>query len=107
MTWDKPKKLRQWLVLLIPAGICVLATALGVLVQPKDGDWTAWAVVGLLIAIVISFGQSIWLARVNQSLAGKIVCALICFAILLAIDGTVSFAGCTIGWSTVSPLRID
>ncbi len=97
MTWDKPKSGRQWLVLLAPAGICVLATAVGALVDSKNGDWMGWAICGLAIATLMSFGLSIWLARLNPSPGAKFACALICFAILMAINGAVSFAGCAAG----------
>jgi hypothetical protein len=102
MTWDKPKKPRQWLALLAPAGICVLSTVAGAIAQPKNGDWMGWALVGLALATLVSFGQSIWLARVNPSVGGKIGCVVVCFAILMMVNGAVSFAGCAVGFSTVS-----
>jgi hypothetical protein len=105
MTWDKPKTSRQWLTLFVPAGICVLSTLAGGLLQPKDGDWMGWAIVGLLIATLISFVLSIRLARVNPSPGGKIGCALVCFAILMAVNGAVSFAGCAVGWSTLPTMN--
>ena len=101
MTWDKPKNGWQWLMLLVPAGICVVATAAGALAQPKDGDWMGWAVVGLMIATVTSFGLSIWLARKNPSMGEKIGCAVVCFGILMAVNSAVSFAGCAVGWATL------
>jgi hypothetical protein len=88
-------------MLFAPAGIIVLSTLAGGLIQPANGDWIAWAVVGLVIATVISFVLSIWLARNNPSAGGKIGCALLCFAILMAINSAVSFAGCAVGWSTL------
>ena len=105
MTWDKPKNARQWLLLSAPPGICVLSTLAGGLLDPKDGDWIAWALVGLLIATVTSIGLSIWLARVNLSGGAKIGCALICFAILMAVNCGVSFAGCAVGWSTLPTMN--
>ena len=105
MTWDKPKTGRQWLLLFAPPGICVLSTLMGGLCDGKDGDWIAWALGGLLIATLTSFGMSIWLARVNSSAAAKIGCALICFAILMAVNGAVSFAGCAVGWAVLPVLN--
>jgi hypothetical protein len=102
MTWDKPKNGRQWLLLFAPAGICVLLTVAGGLIDPKEGDWMAWSLVGLFIATVFSFGLSIWLARVNPSVGGKIGAALVCFVIFMLVNGTVSFAGCALG-STMLP----
>jgi len=104
MTWDKPKNAVQWLVLFIPAGVCVLATLLGGVIRPKDGDWMGWALMGLLLATIISFGQSIWLARVNPSPGGKVGCALACFAIMMAVNGAVSFAGCAVGSTMLPPM---
>ena len=101
MTWNKPKNGWQWLLLLSPASICVLATAVGAVVQPKDGDWMAWALVGLFIATLMSIGLSIWLARVNPSAGEKVGCAILCFVILMAVNGAVSFAGCALGWATL------
>jgi hypothetical protein len=105
MTWDKPKNARQWLVLLVPAGICVLSTLAGALLEPKDGDWMSWALAGLFIATLISLGQSIWLARINPSMEGKVGAALVCFAILMAVNSAVSFAGCAVGWSTLPTMN--
>jgi hypothetical protein len=102
MTWDKPKNAGQWLLLFAPPGICVLSTVMGGLVNPKEGNWMAWALLGLLIASFVSFGLSIWLARVNPSPGGKIGCALVCFTILMAVNFAVSFAGCAVG-STMLP----
>ncbi len=101
MTWDKPKNALQWLLLFAPPAICVLATLAGGLIEPKDGDWMGWAIVGLFIATLTSFVLSIWLARVNPSAGGKIGCALVCFSILMAVNFAVSFAGCAVGWSTL------
>jgi hypothetical protein len=101
MTWDKPKSARQWFVLFVPAGICVLSTLAGGLAQPNDGDWIGWAVGGLMIAAVVSLGQSIWLARINASTGDKVSCALVCFAILMAVNGAVSFAGCATAFATL------
>ncbi|MGA3170170.1 MAG: hypothetical protein ABSE62_04085 [Chthoniobacteraceae bacterium] len=106
MTWDKPKKLSGWLWLLAPAGVCVLATTVGTLAQPHQGGWVAWALVGLLIATGISFVQSIWLARVNSTFGRKLGCMLLCFAILMVVNGTVSFAGC-VACSSKLGLGID
>jgi len=96
ITWDKPKRLSGWLWLLLPAGICVFSTALGALFRPKDGDWIPWALAGLVIATIISFGQSIWLARVNTTPWLKFRCALACFFILMMVNSAVSFAGCAV-----------
>jgi hypothetical protein len=105
MTWDKPKNGQQWLLLFLPAGICVLSTLVGGLVQPKDGDWIAWALVGLFIATILSFALSVWLARVNPSAGEKFGCALVCFAILMAVNGAVSFAGCATAFATLPTMN--
>jgi hypothetical protein len=97
MTWDKPKNAKQWALLFVPAGICVLATILGGLVDPREGDWMGWAIVGLLIASAVSVGLSIWLARGNASWGDQFACALVCFLILMAVNCAVSFAGCAVG----------
>ncbi len=104
MIWNKPKTPLEWLALLAPASICVLSTVVGGLAQPQNGDWMGWALIGLFIATLLSFGQSIWLARVNPSMGGKIGCALAWFAILTAINGAVSFAGCAVGGSILPPM---
>jgi len=101
MSWDKPKSGRQWLVLFVPPAICALSTLAGGLIDPKDGNWMAWSIVGLLIATVMSAGLGIWLARVNSSLSSKIGTAAVCFIILMLVNGAVSFAGCAVGWSTL------
>jgi hypothetical protein len=101
MSWDKPKSGPQWLVLFAPASICVLSTLAGGLIDPQDGNWMAWSIIGLLIATVSSFGLSIWLARVNDSPGAKIGSAIVCFIILMLVNGAVSFAGCAVGWSTL------
>jgi hypothetical protein len=102
MTWDKPKSGRGWLLLFAPAGICVLSTLAGGLFDRNDGDWMAWGLVGLLIATFCSVALSILLARGNSSIGAKVGCALICFAILMVVNLSVSFAGCALG-STVFP----
>jgi len=99
MTWDKPKNFGHWLLLLIPAGICVLATVAGGVFEPQDGNWMGWALVGLVIAAVTSLAQSIWLARVNPTPSGKIGVALLCFVLLMVVNCAVSFAGCAVGGS--------
>jgi hypothetical protein len=97
MNWDKPKNGKQWIVLFIPASMCVAATILGGLIAPQEGDWMAWALMGLALATVTSFGLSIWLARVNPSPGGKVGTAILCFVIFMIVNGAVSFAGCAIG----------
>jgi hypothetical protein len=105
VNWDKPKTGQQWLVLCIPPLICVLSTLAGGLADPKDGDWMAWSIVGLLIATVMSAGLGLWLARVNPSLSSKIGTAVVCFVILTAVNCAVSFAGCAVGWSTLPTMN--
>lgn len=105
MIWDKPRSGLQWLALLIPAAICVLSTVIGGIVQPKNGDWIPWSIIGLLIASAISFVQSIWLARVNPTPAGKLGCFAVCFCLMMLVNGAVSFAGCAAGFSLLSPLK--
>lgn len=61
-----------------------------------------WALAGLAMATLLSFFLSIWLARVNPSSGSKAGCALVCFAIFMAVNGAVSFAGCAVG-STMLP----
>jgi len=102
MTWAKPKKAWQWMVLFIPAGICVVATLAGGLIDPKEGNWMAWALIGLFIATLTSFGLSIWLARANKSIGAMLACTVVCFAILMVVNFAVSFAGCALG-STMLP----
>ena len=102
MTWDKPKSGRGWLLLCLPPSACVLLTVAGGLIDPKEGNWMAWSLVGLLIATFSSFGLSIWLARVNPSIGGKIGATLLCFFIFVLVNGAVSFAGCAVG-STMLP----
>lgn len=62
----------------------------------------AWSLVGLAIATISSFFISLWLARVNESIGGKLGTALLCFFIFMVVNGAVSFAGCAIG-STMLP----
>jgi type IV secretory pathway TrbD component len=102
MTWDKPKNAGQWLLLFAPPGICVASTLLGAVVHPEAGDWMAFSLIGLFIATLVSFGLSIWLARVNPLYGDKIACALACFAILMVVNCAVCFAGCAVG-STMLP----
>jgi hypothetical protein len=106
MTWDKPKTSWQWLALLIPAGICVLSSVAGGLFGRENDGWIGWTLLGLVVAICTSLGQSIWLARVNTSLGAKVGCALVCFMVLMIVDCTVSFAGCAV-LGTAYPIRID
>jgi hypothetical protein len=105
MTWDKPKKPWQWLLLLTPPAICVISTLLGGLILPKNGDWTSFALVGLFIATITAFGLSIWLARVNPTAGGKIACTILCFFIFMVVTGGVSAAGCAVGFSAFSQLN--
>jgi hypothetical protein len=102
MSWDKPKSGRGWLLLLVPPASCVILTLLGGLIDPKEGNWMGWSLAGLAIATISSFLISIWLARVNESIGGKLGTALLCFFIFMVVNGAVSFAGCAIG-STMLP----
>jgi len=92
-------------MLFAPPAMCVLATLAGGVLDPKEGNWTGWALVGLFIATISSFVLSIWLARVNPTPGGKIGCALACFAILMVINAAVSFAGCAVGFATLPGLN--
>jgi len=102
MTWDKPNTPLKWLMLFAPPAMCVVATVAGGLIDPKDGDWMGWALMGLLAATVSSLGISGWLARKNTSAGDKFACALVIFAILMVVNCAVSFAGCAAG-STMLP----
>jgi len=101
MTWDKPKNTQQWLLLFLPAALCVLPTLMGGLLEPKNGGWIAWSLMGLLLATLTALVLSVWLARVNPTSGGKMGCAILCFVIFMAVNGAVSFAGCAVGWSTL------
>jgi hypothetical protein len=105
MTWDKPNTPLKWVMLLAPPSMCVLATIFGGIIDPKDGDWTGWALVGLLAATVSSLGMSGWLARKNPSFGAKFGCFLACFALYMVINGAVSFAGCAVGFQFLPGLR--
>ena len=102
MTWDKPNTLPKWLMLFAPPGMCVIATIAGGLIDPSDGDWMGWALMGLLAATVSSLGLAGYLARKNPSTGGKFGCTLVIFAILMVDNCAVSFAGCAAG-STMLP----
>jgi len=97
MTWDKPKTAGGWLLLCAPPSACVLLTLAGGLIDPKEGDWMGWSLVGLFIATVTSFGLSIWLSRKNPTIGGKIGGTIVCFIIFMVVNGAVSFAGCAVG----------
>ena len=99
MSWDKPKSAGQWLLLAVPPLCCVLATVAGAIIDPKEGNWMAWSLIGLFLATISSFALSIWLARVNPTAGGKIGTALLCFVIFMVVNGAVSFAGCAVGSS--------
>ena len=101
MTWDKPRSRRQWLLLFLPASICVFSTIAGGIFQPQEGTWIGWAIAGLLIATIVTFCQSFWLARVNPAFIDKIGSGLVCFIILMMINIGVSFAGCVTGFAVL------
>ena len=107
MTWDKPNTPAKWLLLFAPPAMCVVATVIGGLVDPKNADWMGWALVGLLLATISSFALSIKLALKNDSFGAKLGCFIICFVIYMVVNGAVSFAGCAAGSAVFSPLRID
>jgi hypothetical protein len=102
MTWDKPNTPLKWLALFSPPAMCVIATVAGGLIDPADGNWMGWALMGLLAATISSIGLSGWLARTNPSGGDKVACGLLIFAILMVVNFAVSFAGCAAG-STMLP----
>jgi len=91
-----------------PPMICVVSTGLGAVITPKDGDWMGWALIGLLIATIVTLVLSIrWAMGANHLTRGwKIVYGIACFAGLMFINCAVSFAGCAVGWSTVGHFPI-
>jgi hypothetical protein len=107
MTWDKPKSGKHWLLLFAPPSCCVVATVLGGLIEPQAGNWMAWSLIGLMLAMASAFVLSIWLARVNQTGGGKLMAAFICFSIYVVVNLAVSFAGCAAGSQVWPGMRFD
>jgi hypothetical protein len=107
MSWDKPKSGKGWLILCIPPSFCVVLTALGAVIDPKDGNWMGWSLIGLGLALVSAFGISIWLVRLNKTAGSVIGAFLLCFICYLLIICAVSFAGCAAGSTFLPGMRFD
>jgi hypothetical protein len=105
MTWDKPNTPLKWLTLFAPPAMCVIATVAGGLIDPKEGNWMAWALMGLLAASVTSLGLSGYLARKNDSGGATLACILVIFGIYMVVNCAVSFAGCAAGSSFLPGLN--
>lgn len=99
MIWTRPRTLRQWLLLLVPAGLNICGALIGALVGPSSGPlrgesaltWGAYTVpLGGLVCLALGF----WLVRESKSIAWKIFGTLL-FAITLAIvNVAIGFPGC-------------
>src|SRR5207302_2406252 len=95
MSWNKPKALWRWLLLIAPGAVSVALTAFGKLALSRNDEITP-SIIGVLLIPLLSVGVAFYFAyKFRAGSVGKIIGFAILYTIgLMILNFSIAFAGC-------------
>jgi len=93
MSWNKPKNVWQWLVLLSPGAASVAFTAIA---YASKGDSSGIAMMGFPVAILMCIALAVYMAWGAESPGKKIGLGCLFTFLLLVVNLSIAFGGCAL-----------